>query len=289
MVTKELMAAKKGEKEFPLLNLDSWLEDFEKEFAQNTDRGAVIVSATILAELLRMTLETFMVQEDVVDDLFGPYKPLSTFSARVQIAFALGLISDQEHNYLEIIRGIRNQFAHTAGALSFENQSISDRCQNLQLPKGVYIPYKMYLPSAGHPEGKVELTAKRTVTQRDQFKTTVSYLMVSLMARWVLALKARRSTQEGLLKTSETIRLGLEELDDKRAEFAELIGRRNELLEQEQEKVLRAKKTEDPDDSEAIDLSEPPIVKFVVSLRRLQEEVLKMVEEAEGEEQEQGK
>ena len=58
--------------------------------------------------------------------------PFGTFSAKIVGALALGLINEDEHHDLEIIRGIRNEFAHKI-EVSFENQSFKSRCANFRL------------------------------------------------------------------------------------------------------------------------------------------------------------
>lgn len=50
--------------------------------------------------------------------------PLSTFSAKIKLAYALGLIPMYCFTDLEKIRRIRNATAHKYSAMSFENQEI---------------------------------------------------------------------------------------------------------------------------------------------------------------------
>lgn len=64
-------------------------------------------------------------------DLFEGTAPLSTFSSRIKLAYYLGLISRNCRRDLDIVRGIRNDFAHKPEIISFETQSIRDRCKNL--------------------------------------------------------------------------------------------------------------------------------------------------------------
>ena len=57
--------------------------------------------------------------------------PLGTQSARALAAFALGLVSEDEHRELEKIRKIRNAFTHNVH-FSFEDRKIKDLCANLE-------------------------------------------------------------------------------------------------------------------------------------------------------------
>jgi len=57
---------------------------------------------------------------------------LGTFSARVEACYALGLITEDEHNDVSLIRRIRNDFAHHIDT-SFETPSVVSRCGQLKM------------------------------------------------------------------------------------------------------------------------------------------------------------
>jgi mannitol operon repressor len=68
------------------------------------------------------------------------------------LAFALGVISEDEYSDLELLRKIRNDFAHSIEA-SFGDQSVTSRCQALKhaVPsdsKGVPVPRAQFLTAA---------------------------------------------------------------------------------------------------------------------------------------------
>ena len=50
--------------------------------------------------------------------------PLTGFASRTRIAYALGIIGEEERSDLTFIRGIRNAFAHSTDRLSFEHKTI---------------------------------------------------------------------------------------------------------------------------------------------------------------------
>jgi DNA-binding MltR family transcriptional regulator len=58
--------------------------------------------------------------------------PLGSFSAKIDTAYCLGLLSEDEYGDLHSIRHIRNDFAHKLTGLAFEYRSIADRCLNLK-------------------------------------------------------------------------------------------------------------------------------------------------------------
>jgi DNA-binding MltR family transcriptional regulator len=82
-------------------------------FTKQTDRGCALVAAAwvddALAEYVRAVLRP---DQHVSDQLFQSEGPLGTFSARIKIAYMFGLIERYEYEDLEIIRSIRNEFAH---------------------------------------------------------------------------------------------------------------------------------------------------------------------------------
>jgi hypothetical protein len=62
----------------------------------------------------------------------GPQAPLGTFSAKIDAAFQLGLISKPLARDLHLVRRIRNDFAHDPGELTFETPAVSDRVRALE-------------------------------------------------------------------------------------------------------------------------------------------------------------
>ncbi|MGH7860101.1 MAG: hypothetical protein ACREQY_22470 [Candidatus Binatia bacterium] len=93
-----------------------------------TDRGAAIVAASLLDDLLEQLLRRSMLP-CASDDFFRGYGPLSSFSAKIDLARFLGLIGRGEYSELHRIRKIRNVFAHSLDPeLSFDpNRAASDR------------------------------------------------------------------------------------------------------------------------------------------------------------------
>ena len=97
-----------------------------------SDRGAVLFAASLLESNLGTLIQNrLLVTEDRDDKLFsGAMGPLSTFSAKIEMAYRLGLITCDTKSMLNMFRGVRNDFAHSFEFTSFEDQSIRDRLQN---------------------------------------------------------------------------------------------------------------------------------------------------------------
>jgi mannitol operon repressor len=123
--------------------------DYMREVQKETPRGAVILSGVVLEELLGKTLENYLTDhKDVKKLLYGGVSaPLGTFSARILMAFGLRLIDEKEYTNLQIIRRIRNHFAHNLQA-SFDDAKVKDLCQLLDAtgirPDAIPTPARKY-------------------------------------------------------------------------------------------------------------------------------------------------
>lgn len=115
------------------------LSAFLKEFQDETDRGAALVGAAMIDQKLVDTLRSFMVKDKITGDLIeGGTAPLGTFSARIKACYALGLIDEHERYECDLIRKVRNEFAHSIHGLAFSDAKISAFCDRLRsdLPGG---------------------------------------------------------------------------------------------------------------------------------------------------------
>jgi len=118
------------------------LKDFSAflaEFQAETDRGAALVGAALIDHKLTDILRAFMVEGKTTEALLeGGTAPLGTFASRIKTTFALGLIDDHELAECDLIRKIRNEFAHRVHGTTFIDNKIKSLCNQLQsdLPGG---------------------------------------------------------------------------------------------------------------------------------------------------------
>jgi mannitol operon repressor len=157
----------------PMKDLQGFLQEFQNE----SSRAAVILGASFLDAQLRQILANFMIDpENAVDELLGDEdiheRPLSTFSARIKAAYCLGLISKNERDDLNLIRRIRNRFAHRLHDLTFDDKKIIGWCNSLKAPS--------MLPSA-------------LPTHRERFVVSIALLLGSLRTRAGNAEQERRT------------------------------------------------------------------------------------------------
>ena len=116
----------------------TWIREFEeftREFKNESDRAAVILGAAQLDNFLRKLLEGHLLPATGgSDELLEGDSPLSTFSARINICYRLGLISADFAKLLHIVRKIRNSFAHEVSGVSLNSGSHRDRIRDLIKP-----------------------------------------------------------------------------------------------------------------------------------------------------------
>lgn len=113
------------------------------------------------------------------DELLSNNGPLGTFSARIRVACALAWISDDVQSDLNLIRSIRNEFAHNFDhALSFADQAIADKWRALRVAQ-VLIDANEYAASKPHRNLSAEvIRAMGAIFQppRQRFEVTVEML-----------------------------------------------------------------------------------------------------------------
>ena len=108
---------------------------FSMDLQGESDRAAVIIAAAKLDQLLRDLIVARLVPSSKSDDdLVDGDRPLGAFSARIAIAFRIGLIDAEVARSLDLIRRIRNEFAHEARLASLSSDEHIKRVKELARP-----------------------------------------------------------------------------------------------------------------------------------------------------------
>jgi hypothetical protein len=136
------------------------------ELDKETDRTLVILAASYLEYLLRRlvvrALKLEAIPTPAMSFLFeGPNAGLASFFSRIEMAKRLSLVSEDESRDLNLIRKIRNDFAHNFIGVSFATAGVANRCQELAAAK-----------AGGTP-----------LTARECFKKASVRLMVDIVSR----------------------------------------------------------------------------------------------------------
>lgn len=114
--------------------LSKRFRNVRSELAKESDRGvALYATAHIDTELEQLLQKKLIGSEKHLKEILSFNGPLGTFSSKIKLSYSLGLIDKVMMDDINILRKIRNEFAHSDEAISFDTQNIKDLCCNLQL------------------------------------------------------------------------------------------------------------------------------------------------------------
>ena len=110
------------------------IEQAIKEPDGQSDRAAAIVGATILDLLLTEALTIYLHDNSkITKDFFSMNGPVGEFGPKTDLAFLIGLVTNETHRDLITIKDIRNRFAHRLSISDFKSQSIATLTNNLKI------------------------------------------------------------------------------------------------------------------------------------------------------------
>jgi len=109
--------------------------NFVAEFKDESDRAIVVLTAARLDLLLMSVLQKHLRPSPAkTDDFFENQGPGATLSGKIMLANRLGLIDDDFARALNLVRRIRNDFAHETSACSLEQGGHLHRVRALAAP-----------------------------------------------------------------------------------------------------------------------------------------------------------
>lgn len=92
---------------------------------EHDDRGLVLTIAAFAEDTLELLLLNYLREPKQAKELVNGFNaPLGTFSARIKAAYVFGLVRKDGYQTLEILRKIRNRFAHNWDGVSLDRQDI---------------------------------------------------------------------------------------------------------------------------------------------------------------------
>jgi hypothetical protein len=98
--------------------------------------AAILLAADVEFSLeYAITLRLPRNDEDTNKLLVGRDGPLSGFYSKIHLAYAMGIVGDDDLNGLNIIRRVRNAFAHAPRPIDFSAPEIRDECSKIRLVK----------------------------------------------------------------------------------------------------------------------------------------------------------
>lgn len=167
------------------LEVHNMFGELDRAKGHTGDRATAILGASFLDHALETVLLGRYVPLDPDEQslLFDGNRggPLSTFSSKIRVAYAMGIYGPVTRDDLNRIRDIRNAFAHGMIRMDFETKEVVDLCSEFELIRNKPL---IEVPSTGTP--------------KDEYISTVFFLWTNIRPKiWEMAeggsTRARRS------------------------------------------------------------------------------------------------
>ena len=151
------------------------------EIDKSPDRSAAIVAAAFVDDYLARALKRRMHQDEkAINEMFGSSGPLGSFSSKIRLALLTGLCSNAACKDLDIVRAIRNEFAHSVLTMDFQSQRVKDLSANLSFTQNV----KMTITPEGKPSAKMEMFSETPKTPRERYlRACQVFLLIFSMSK----------------------------------------------------------------------------------------------------------
>ena len=161
--------------------------EYLKRLFNESDRGFVILTASRLEDVIEKLHRTHIgcsagATEKFMNSLFTVHAPISTFSAKMKLGFAYGLISQDEFRDLEALRDLRNKAAHNIEEFAFGVPEIRAQIRALTTPKRIPADFPEMPLSEAERQAIASLDPSETSTKL-YFLLTGVYLSIALMNR----------------------------------------------------------------------------------------------------------
>jgi hypothetical protein len=124
-------------------DLNKVLFEFDSLFPYEgkDERSIAILGGTFLEMILEHILLAFLPEDEKeVNKLMEFNQPLGNFSNKITMAYCLGLLEKIVKDDLNLIRKIRNKFAHDLYA-TFDDEQVKSWCEALKWHKILLTPY----------------------------------------------------------------------------------------------------------------------------------------------------
>jgi DNA-binding MltR family transcriptional regulator len=157
-------------------------EQILQELGTESDRGCILVAASALNVFLEEMLKAALIAEPhavkhAIDPLFEQMGPIATFSAKIKLAYGLGLINKSDFTDLEKIRRIRNIVSHEHSTMTFESREIIEISRTLE-------GADLAVPHLPVPEKKGE-TRHPASTTKPQEKSSKERMRFTITVAWI--------------------------------------------------------------------------------------------------------
>lgn len=100
---------------------------------------AAILGQTLVEAYIDRLLRAMLTRRDdkTWQDMVGENGPLKTFFSKSVLAYGLALIDEDQKANVNVVRNIRNAFAHSRHVLTFRNELIIRELKSAKIPKNL--------------------------------------------------------------------------------------------------------------------------------------------------------
>jgi Mannitol repressor len=115
---------------------DKELKAILNDLGKESDRGAAIIGGSFLEHYLGLAILSRFRELPIKtrEILFDGVGPLSSFSAKIHLGFALSLYDEDAYADMRLINRIRNIFAHDTVPTTFLSEEVAQRVKSLKGP-----------------------------------------------------------------------------------------------------------------------------------------------------------
>ena len=142
---------------------------FNSSLSEESDRGRVIVVACWIEEFLKVKLmnEFSKGNAEARKALFSGNGLFATFSAKINAAFCAGWIDSDVHHDIQVIRKLRNVFAHSYNPKSLDEGETRNLIQSLRVPHRQFYDW-CQLRAASTDDGVVIYSGEKPSEAREE-------------------------------------------------------------------------------------------------------------------------
>lgn len=209
-------------------NIDQvkWSRQVKSTIEDQGDRSLALVSCSVLDLQLQNLLKAFFIEDKKVDDdLFKNQMPLSSFSSKITMCYYLGLISEYEKNMINLMRKIRNKFAHEIDITYFnDSEKIKGWCGSLTIPDKMYVPEKLKIDEEGNLL-PFDINPFPDNSLRTRYMTVFSFISMCLYDREELDGLSSKRVKCVMQSPVDRMKRGLEEVEKQQEKYRLLLER----------------------------------------------------------------
>jgi DNA-binding MltR family transcriptional regulator len=153
-----------------------------QDLKKASDRAVAIIAGSLVEARVRTALEeTFHRNASIENEMFRSSGPLGSFSAKIKLAFLVGIISKEAYKELETLKDIRNRFAHYLDIKDFKSERICVWCNNLKLIEKYFQEAKPHtdLPNPHNLHLVMGINGKRRKLRSPKWRYMMTAMLLS--------------------------------------------------------------------------------------------------------------